>query len=102
MLFYQLEPKQICTQHSAVYNLAVTPIWTSPFANKNNSSRLENFSNSMPKEQATSLIFISPYVIYRASIKKQYSWPYYEGFNSQNTPNSRIATISPFFYIYFN
>lgn len=69
MLFYQLESKQICTQHSAGYNLAVTPIWTSPFANKNNSSRLENFSNSMPKEQATSLIFISPYVIYRASLK---------------------------------
>lgn len=69
MPFYQLEFKQICTQHPAGYNLAVTPIWTSPFANKSNSSRLENFSNSMPKGQATSLIFISPYVVHRVSLK---------------------------------
>lgn len=69
MLFYQLEFKQICTQHSAGCNLAVTPIWTSPFANKNNNSRLENFSNSMPKGQATSLIFLSPYVIHGVSLK---------------------------------
>lgn len=46
MLFYQLEFKQNCTQHSASCNLAVTPTWTSPFANKNNSSRLENVGNS--------------------------------------------------------
>ena len=69
MLFYQLEFKQICTQHSVGCNLAVTPIWTSPFANKNNSSRLENFSNNMPKGRATSLIFLSPYVIHSVSLK---------------------------------